>query len=256
LVLLIVKTTVTSGGVCGLGYMPTLDDMTPNDLGGWGFSVVAFDCLALTFAHELGHNMGSNHDIANSSGTPAFPYSYGYQDPDGAFADVMSYTDGCSSPCPVINYWSNQTLTFGGRVMGNANADNVTSLNDTAPYIALYRFSEVGGPATPVPTATLTAQPTVLPGATATPPDAPGGTCTFVSDAAQLISAINTANSNGTSNDLICLNADITLTTVNNTISGFGNNGLPHYYSYDNQRGRWQSNYYAEFRQRIPAFLY
>ena len=52
----------------------------------------------LSYAHELGHNMGLQHDPANASGSPAYSYAYGYQQPAGAFRTVMAYacpTGGC-----------------------------------------------------------------------------------------------------------------------------------------------------------------
>jgi hypothetical protein len=44
----------------------------------------------LSYAHEVGHNEGLQHDPPNSSVSPAYPYAYGYQDPSGAFRTVLS----------------------------------------------------------------------------------------------------------------------------------------------------------------------
>jgi hypothetical protein len=59
----------------------------------WAFNVVDQSCAAgyLSYAHEVGHNEGLQHDPANASVSPAYPYAYGYQDPSGAFRTVLAY---------------------------------------------------------------------------------------------------------------------------------------------------------------------
>ena len=37
------------------------------------------------FAHEVGHNLGCDHDLNNTNSTGQFPFSRGYQDPQGGF---------------------------------------------------------------------------------------------------------------------------------------------------------------------------
>ena len=47
----------------------------------YAFSVVNWTCANanLSMAHEIGHNMGLNHDRPNAGNpSPAFPYAYGY----------------------------------------------------------------------------------------------------------------------------------------------------------------------------------
>ena len=195
----------------------------------YGFSVSALDCLAFshTFAHEVGHNLGAHHDRANAIGTGAYSYSYGYQDPQGRFRDVMAYDNGCASPCPGINYFSNTTRTMGGRPIGSAQADNARTFNNTAPVVAGFRN---GSPISA--TATSTPLPPVVDPFTPTPDPTAPPTCTVnvaAGSTSQLVSAINTANSNGPGMDVICLSAGSTYTFSSGPYSGGynGRNALP-----------------------------
>jgi len=101
-------------------------------------------CSELTFIHELGHNLGCQHDRANASSIPIYPYSYGYQDPQRAFRTVMAYD--CVGGCPRIPYFSNPELTYQGKPVGipegNPNAaDNAKTINSTRTAMAAYRAS-------------------------------------------------------------------------------------------------------------------
>ncbi len=100
------------------------------------YGVVAIQCISNhSFAHELGHTMGSDHDIANAFGG-AYPYSYGWRDPAGEFRTIMAYRSGCSGVCTRINYWSHSSQTYNSKPLGDANADNARSLNNTRNIVA------------------------------------------------------------------------------------------------------------------------
>jgi len=120
----------------------------------FGYSVVsdgsdgANFCLPETLAHEMGHNMGSAHDVANSTSTGAYPYSYGYKttQPNGTgFHTVMAYGDQGQ---PIARIFSNpRVVTCLGRPCGVANAaDNARSLAQTTPIIATFRATVVSSP--------------------------------------------------------------------------------------------------------------
>jgi len=132
---------------CGLGYLLTSDNARfayvivhdANKTDGSGYF-----CSELTYAHELGHNLGSQHDRANASGSGRFPYSYGYQDPDETFRTVMAYN--CPGGCPRIEYFSNPNVTYNGKTTGIADpyqnsADNARTINLTRVGMAGYRAS-------------------------------------------------------------------------------------------------------------------
>jgi hypothetical protein len=99
-------------------------------------------CSDLTFVHELGHNLGCQHDREHAGSDPIYPYSYGYQDPDKAFRTIMAYD--CTGGCPRIQYFSNPDLTYQGKPVGipagdeNA-ADNARTINSTRVAMAAYR---------------------------------------------------------------------------------------------------------------------
>jgi hypothetical protein len=116
----------------------------------WGYSVVsdgsdggAF-CRTETLAHELGHNMGQNHNVEDSGGdSGVHPYSYGYREASATgFYTIMAYRGG-SSQYPV-SYFANPNVTVDGRATGIANtSDNVRSMAQTIPTIATFRATVV-----------------------------------------------------------------------------------------------------------------
>lgn len=125
-------------GVCGIGYLMGAATGNQNN----AFTVTARSCAVgnLSFAHELGHNMGSQHNPENGSG-PTFPYGFGHY-VNGSYRTVMSYVDPCTSGCTRVAYFSNPNVIFNGAATGINNArDNARSINNTADAIAGYRYS-------------------------------------------------------------------------------------------------------------------
>jgi hypothetical protein len=123
---------------CGIGYLMGSQGGNPNN----GFSVTARQCAVgnLTFAHELGHNMGSHHNPENGSGA-TYPYGYGHWH-NGVYRTVMSYVNPCTAGCNRQPYFSTPDVRHMGLPTGVANArDNVRSMNNTADWIANYRYS-------------------------------------------------------------------------------------------------------------------
>lgn len=134
----LVAMLTTSTAACGIGYL--MGSLPGNPLN--GHTVTARTCAVgnLSFAHELGHNMGSHHNPENG-GTATFPYSYGHY-VNASYRTVMSYVDPCTAGCTRVAYFSNPEVIFNGVPTGIDNArDNARSINNTADSIANYRYS-------------------------------------------------------------------------------------------------------------------
>jgi hypothetical protein len=143
----LVRPFSSSHSTCGLAWL--------NGAEGWDISLYAdtgyasildgeysggstvYYCSDLTLTHELGHNMGCNHDRAHSSGTGAYTYSYGYGI-EGTFGTIMSYMD------PEMSVFSNPVLSCNGYECGidenlSNSANNALSLNNTRDAIAAFK---------------------------------------------------------------------------------------------------------------------
>jgi peptidyl-Asp metalloendopeptidase len=123
---------------CGIGYL--MGGTTGNQNN--GFTVTSRTCAVgnLSFAHELGHNMGSQHNPENGS-NPSFNYGFGHYY-DGNYRTVMSYVNPCPSGCTRRAYFSNPQVVFNNLPTGIEDArDNARSINNTADNIANYRYS-------------------------------------------------------------------------------------------------------------------
>lgn len=172
---------------CGIAYVMSRPSV---DFAPFALNVTALDyagmfsCSPLTLTHEFGHNMGNLHDRANTSYTPIYPYSYGFQAPDRAFRTLMAYP--CSGgSCPQINQWSNPDIRYNRQPTGidhaqtpGQSADNARSMSQAALYVSNFRPRCATQPAaTPTPTATVTptSTPTSMPTpqASATPTNTP-----------------------------------------------------------------------------------
>ncbi len=136
-----------AGGACGVGYVMT---SLSASFASAAFSVTAYPCISpnYTFAHELGHNMGSAHAPEDGAGQASlYSYSFGYKNPSNLFRTVMAYD--CTSGCPRVLHFSNPSVNYGGAPTGVSDQhDNERSINNAALTIANWRQA-VGSAAAP-----------------------------------------------------------------------------------------------------------
>ena len=135
----LVSLFVENGQYCGIGWLG------PN--AGSGFTVVNRGCAGgnLSFAHEVGHNIGARHDPYVDSSNNPYPYGHGYAYPAGSWRTVMAYNNACAAAgtsCTRIAYFSNPLMFYGtaAQPMGStATSDNARLINENAYTVANFR---------------------------------------------------------------------------------------------------------------------
>jgi hypothetical protein len=133
---------------CGLAWLNPIP--TPESESK-AFAVVNWSCAInnYSFAHELGHLQGADHNRENAKTFSPERYSYCFRDPQGRFRTIMAYD--CPSGCRRINMWSNPDLKVKGISIGVSKgqpnaADNRSQLNETASIIAKWRPRRASAP--------------------------------------------------------------------------------------------------------------
>jgi hypothetical protein len=136
---------VGTSNACGVGWVMT---SVSSGFQAYGFNVNHYTCIFgnFTMAHEIGHNMGLQHDRANASFQGSAPYAYGYR--VSGHRDVMAYDCSLPTPtgfsCPRRAIFSTPSQNFPGSavVAGVVNSeDNTRALNDVALTVANFRDS-------------------------------------------------------------------------------------------------------------------
>ncbi|MEM7114570.1 MAG: M12 family metallo-peptidase [Chloroflexota bacterium] len=155
-----------AGSCGGVAYLQNVQAGFPTWFDTWAFSAQqACSFGASIFAHELGHNMGSNHDWYVDAPT-SFPYSYahGFVDRTNQFLTIMSYTNHCSAApavsCTKIPHFANPNVNYNGNPTGVASgtstactqfnvgnplcdADNQLTFTMSDSVIAAFRQSQI-----------------------------------------------------------------------------------------------------------------
>jgi hypothetical protein len=104
------------GSCAGIAYMANSVEVDPT----YGFSVQnVFGCNNTLMSHEVGHNMGSQHDpvsAADPGGLPTdFPFRFSYGHFVASTArDNMGSSALCGSPCPTKPQYADPDIDFVG----------------------------------------------------------------------------------------------------------------------------------------------
>jgi hypothetical protein len=102
--------------------------------------VSALEAMPLNFTHELGHDLGCQHEPEHAA--PAaeaiFPFAFAHYVP-GTFRTVMEAFQGACDGCPVLPQFSNPALEFGGQPTGiPGQRDNARAVRAMAPTVATF----------------------------------------------------------------------------------------------------------------------
>ncbi len=118
----------STGGACGIGYL--------GPSASYAHSVTARTCIVgnYTFAHEVGHNLGSHHAPEDGASGAWKTYAYGYKDYTANFRTVMAYAPGAR----ILNF-SNPDVLHNGRATGSATQRNALALREAFPIVQGFR---------------------------------------------------------------------------------------------------------------------
>ncbi|MFC3645065.1 reprolysin-like metallopeptidase [Aquibium oceanicum] len=136
---------------CGIAWV--------NSSAAYAFSVTTHTCVkSHTLSHELGHNFGALHDVANSGSNPPYNYGYGYIHPQNLFRTIQSYGAPCGY-CTRIGNFSNPDVTYNGHVTGTVTTHNVARVHrERKSTVAAFRADKTPAKAvmtSPAPGSTL-----------------------------------------------------------------------------------------------------
>lgn len=130
---------ITGSGGEGIAWMPSVN-------ANYAFSIARYDVAAsnYTLAHEIGHNLGADHDPDSAVG-PVYPYGHGYIYHPLNWTTILAYPPKGYSR---INRYSTPLKTYAGVPTGtSALHDNARAMNNRVNLVA--NFSPPAPPLSP-----------------------------------------------------------------------------------------------------------
>ena len=139
----LVSLFIENGAYCGLGWLVSSATSA--------FTAVNRGCAGpnLSFAHELGHNIGARHDPYVDSSNSPYAYGHGYVYAAGLWRTVMAYNNACAAAgvsCTRIPYFSNPDVSYGSPATATgtvATHDNARVHDERANTVANFRQSVI-----------------------------------------------------------------------------------------------------------------
>lgn len=130
-----------SGDYCGRAHVNSVDNFQTVKAA----SIAGYLCDARTMAHELGHNLGLQHDRYETGNKPHetvnwYREGYGWVDMANKQRSIMSYNDQCTAngfSCTRLYQFSSPKINHKGLPFGEAGfSDSVQYMNKYFGYVA------------------------------------------------------------------------------------------------------------------------
>jgi len=131
----------SGSGICGIGFFN--ENTTPSDRP-YGFSVTSVNCVTYhSVAHEMGHNIGLEHDRYVVTQPPKGDYNFGYSNVGKQIRSIMAYANECNAKigtgCTRVPMYSSSKKKYQGNKLGEkkkskgrADASKVLTVNGKA----------------------------------------------------------------------------------------------------------------------------
>lgn len=121
-------------GGCGVGFLTTRSSNA--------FNIVKRSCMARSYVHELGHNMGLGHSVAQNSRGSDYNYGIGFG-VDSVFSTLMAYESAYNTRRRTY-LLSNPDYECSGFTCGLENvADSARASNNVKDNVADHRTAPV-----------------------------------------------------------------------------------------------------------------